>query len=153
MERVDTVGRCVVSRAFHQSKNQLQHLNTAKVNDDRVVVTCVCVSLFFFFLFFFFFIGDERDFGGRERVKKRPVFITSFERSSWEVSTDVMFLIFFKKLTEKKIIENFSNLTRCYYGEFSGYPDEYFQDVERNKVRSSLILRQLFLFWQFPALS
>jgi len=33
--------------------------------------------------------------------KKRPVFITSFERSSWEVSTDVLFLIFFKKLTEK----------------------------------------------------
>ena len=37
-------------------------------------------------------------------------------------------------MIEKKSIEI---LTRCYYDKFSGYPDEYFQDVERNKVRSS----------------
>ena len=52
MKRVDTIGRCVVSRAFHQSKNQLKRLSTAKVNDDRVVVTCCCVSLLLSFFFF-----------------------------------------------------------------------------------------------------
>ena len=43
----------------------------------------------------------------------------------------------FQKMIEKKIIEI---LTRCYYDEFSGCPDEAKEADEAKEVRSTLII-------------
>ena len=40
-------------------------------------------------------------------------------------------------MIEKKIIiENYLNLTRCYYGEFSDAPDENIKHDEKMELRS-----------------
>ena len=45
----------------------------------------------------------------------------------------------FQKMIEKKIIiENYLNLTRCYYGEFSDAPDENIKHDEKMELRSWL---------------